>query len=89
MKDIMLFGAGHDGTKRQIEPGREVIYAISKPDPTSSARSLICCRSAQVPFSVSTVYEEKGGFLVGVFGDEPTDEQILKAIDKYDPQPIA
>lgn len=88
MKDIMLFGAGHDGSKRQVEPGREVFYAISQPGPGATSGSMIGCRSARVPFTVSTVYKEKGGFLIGVFGDEPNDEQIVKAILKYNPEPI-
>lgn len=88
MKDILLFGAGHEGTKRQIERGRDVFYAISQPAPASTSCSFVGYRSARVPFTVSTVYAEKGGFLIGVFGDEPSDEQIMQAIFKYEPEPV-
>jgi hypothetical protein len=44
--------------------------------------------SGSLQFIVKTVYQERGGYLIGVCGDEPSDEDIVKAIFKYHPKPI-
>ncbi|PAC04191.1 hypothetical protein [Escherichia coli] len=88
MKDIMLFGAGHEGTKEQVEPGKESYYFNSKPVPSPTGANIVSHRSEQVSFRVGTVYPEKGGFLIGVNGEEPSDKTILEAIFKYNPTPL-
>lgn len=88
MKDIMLFGAGHDGTKRQVEPGKDSYYFSSKPVPSPTSTNIVSYGAEQVSFRVSTVYPEKGGFLIGVHGEEPSDKTILEAIFKFNPTPL-
>lgn len=88
MKDIMLFGAGHDGTKRQVEPGKDSYYFNSKPVPSPTGTDRVSYGAERVSFLASTVYPEKGGFLIGVHGEEPSDRTILEAIFKYNPTPL-
>ncbi len=88
MKDILLFGAGHDGTKRRVEPGKDAYYFNSKAGMSPTGANTVGFRVKHVAYKVSTVYPEKGGFLIGVHGDEPSDEQIEKAILKYNPIPL-
>ena len=88
MKDILLFGAGHDGTKRQVEPGKESYFFNSKPALSHTGTNRVSYGAEQVSFRVSTVYPEKGGFLIGVHGEEPSDKTILEAIFKYNPTPL-
>ncbi|HCC75137.1 MAG TPA: hypothetical protein DEQ42_05345 [Shigella sp.] len=88
MKDILLFGAGHDGTKRQVEPGKDSSSFSSKPVPSPTSTNTVSYSAKQVRFRISTVYPEKGGFLIGVHGEEPSDKTILEAIIKYNPTPL-
>lgn len=88
MKDIMLFGAGHEGTKKQVEPGKESYYFNSKPVSSPTGTNIVSYSAEQVSFRVSTVYPEKGGFLIGVHGEEPSDKTIVDAIFKYNPSPL-
>ncbi|ANO78922.1 TPA: hypothetical protein IBF34_002799 [Escherichia coli] len=88
MKDIMLFGAGHDGTKRQVEPGKESYFFNSQPVLSPTGTNRVSYGAEQVSFRVSTVYPEKGGFLIGVHGEEPSDNAIVEAIFKYNPTPL-
>lgn len=88
MKDILLFGAGHGGTKRQVEPGKESYVFNSKPALSHTGTNRVSYGAEQVSFRVSTVYPEKGGFLIGVHGEEPSDKTILEAIFKYNPTPL-
>ncbi|NBF31516.1 hypothetical protein GV751_18025 [Enterobacter hormaechei] len=41
MKDIMLFGAGHEGTKKQVEPGKESYNFSSKPVPSPAGTNIV------------------------------------------------
>lgn len=88
MKDILLFGAGHDGTKRQVEPGKETYSFSSKPAPSPKGTNIMSYGAKHVSFKSDIVYPEKGGFLIGVHGEEPSDKQILEAIFKYNPSPL-
>lgn len=88
MKDILLFGAGHDGTKRQVEPGKDSYNFNSKPELSPIGTNRVSYGAEQVSFRVNTVYPEKGGFLIGVNGEEPSDKTILEAIFKYNPTPL-
>ncbi|MED5634896.1 hypothetical protein VZ114_17360 [Enterobacter hormaechei] len=45
MKDIMLFGAGHEGTKKQVEPGKESYYFNSMPVPSPTGANIVSHRS--------------------------------------------
>lgn len=89
MKDILLFGAGHNGTKRQVEPGKDSYYFSSKPVLSPKCTNMVSYGAEQVLFRVSTVYPEKGGFLIGVHGEEPSDKAILEAVFKYNPTPLS
>lgn len=88
MKDILLFGAGHDGTKRQVEPGKDFYSLSTKPVPSSKGTNIVSYSAKHVLFKADIVYPEKGGFLIGVHGEEPSDKQILEAILKYNPTPL-
>ncbi|HGE7084568.1 TPA: hypothetical protein ACGB3K_001150 [Klebsiella aerogenes] len=88
MKDILLFGAGHDGTKRQVELGKESYNFNSKPVLSPTGTDRVSYSAQQVSFRTITVYPDKGGFLIGVHGEEPSDKTILEAIFKYNPTPL-
>lgn len=87
MNDIMLFGAGHHGTKKQVAPGVEKVTFSSSIEPHES-RNRLSFSSYSATFIVETVYQERGGYLIGVCGDAPSDGDIVKAIFKYNPKPI-
>lgn len=87
MNDIMLFGAGHHGKKKQVAPGVEKVTFSSSME-LHESRTRLSYSSYSATFIVKTVYQERGGYLIGVCGDEPSDENIVKAIFKYNPKPI-
>jgi len=87
VNDIMLFGAGHHGKKEQVAPGVEKVTFGSSIEPHQS-QARLSFSSYNATFIVKTVYQERGGYLIGVCGDEPSDEDIVKAIFKYHPKPI-
>lgn len=87
MNDIMLFGAGHHGKKKQVAPGVEKVTFSSSIE-LHESRTRLSCSSYSATFIVKTVYQERGGYLIGVCGDDPSDEDIVKAIFKYNPKPI-
>lgn len=87
MNDIMLFGAGHHGKKVQVESGVEKVTFGSSIEPHAS-RARLSFRGYNATFIVKTVYQERGGYLIGVCGDDPSDEDIVKAVFKYNPKSI-
>ncbi|EPZ8968989.1 TPA: hypothetical protein O4E86_003444 [Klebsiella oxytoca] len=88
MKDILLFGAGHDGTKRRVEHSKDTCYFNSKAEMSPTGADVVGFKIKHVAYKISTAYPEKGGFLIGVYGEEPSDDQIIKAILKYNPLPV-
>lgn len=90
MQDVLIFGAGHQGSLKQVDEGSDSVIASSKPQPSVIGPGDMVKYQAEgfLKFSISTIYRESGAYLIGVIDAPPSDEEIDRAIRAHRPRPI-
>ncbi|MFQ6285521.1 hypothetical protein ACLMPM_08975 [Yersinia enterocolitica] len=86
MVDVIIFGAGWEGDKRDMEPGVTSLKLIAKPEMVSK---IVPHYGGYLVFRIE-VFENQGKrYYIAIYGDVPARHIIEHAILANKPQPLA